>query len=191
MVSSSPDVDSESLPCILAAPQPPDLCAPYASAAPPPPPEMGQSHLLYPPGPFSSPSDSMLSESDLEGGFANGGGGGQADSSPRSAASSSPSGGKPASALVLGRQYKSVITAAPDFARLAASKPPPPQPYPAPQRTFSDSPYNDACYFESARHMEAASGVKYGEYGAEVQPQYTSVIVDAQQYQQMANGFVH
>lgn len=191
MVSSSPDVDSESLPCILAAPQPPDLCAPYASAAPPPPPEMGQSHLLYPPGPFSSPSDSMLSESDLEGGFANGGGG-QADSSPRSAASSSPSGGKPASALVLGRQYKSVITAAPDFARLAASKPPPPpQPYPAPQRTFSDSPYNDACYFESARHLEAGGGVKYGEYGGEVQPQYTSVIVDAQQYQQMANGFVH
>lgn len=231
--------------------QPQELCPPTGSYGPPPAQShemaVGQ-HLLYSSstgaGPFSSPSDSMLSESDLES-FQNG----HAADSPRSTSStSSPlhqnsGSGKqqqqPPSALgppvLRSNQYKSVITAtnvqtppggAPtDFINPRLTKQQQFQ-----QRTFAscspaNSPYNDSCYFETARqqqqqqqqqpqqpHMD--SGIKYAlskcdsyadksycitstngasEYSCTadgVQPQYTSVIVDAQQYQ-MANGFVH
>lgn len=77
--------------------------------------------------------------------------------------------------------------------------------------------YNDSCYFEATTrqhsHLVVDSSIKYAlskcdtyadclsssnganDYGCPgdpggVQPQYTSVIVDAQQYQ-MSNGFVH
>lgn len=251
VVSSSPDVDTESMPpltCIIPPhhQQPQELCPPTGSYGPPPAQShemaVGQ-HLLYSSstgaGPFSSPSDSMLSESDLES-FQNG----HAADSPRSTSStSSPlhqnsGSGKqqqqPPSALgppvLRSNQYKSVITAtnvqtppggAPtDFINPRLTKQQQFQ-----QRTFAscspaNSPYNDSCYFETARqqqqpqqpHMD--SGIKYAlskcdsyadktycitstngasEYSCTadgVQPQYTSVIVDAQQYQ-MANGFVH
>lgn len=250
VVSSSPDGDTESMPpltCIIPPhhQQPPDLCQPPADNYAPPPAQshemtVGQ-HLLYSSsagaGPFSSPSDSMLSESDLES-FPNG----HTADSPRSTSStSSPlhqnnNSGKqqqPPSALgppvLRSNQYKSVITAtnlqtpsgAPsDFVNPRLTKQQQFQ-----QRTFAscspaNSPYNDSCYFETSRqqqpqapsHMD--SGIKYAlskcdsytdksycitstnganEFSCTadgVQPQYTSVIVDAQQYQ-MANGFVH
>lgn len=189
MISSSPDVEADPLqqqqqqplPCPL--PPQPDLCY-----APQPPHELVVNpHVLYS-GPFSSPSDSMLSESDLDS-FQN------RTDSPRSASStSSPhsnhnnsnSNAKPASAL-LGRSnnsYKSVITTSHlDFNRLK-----PQQQF---QRNFD---YNDACYFESRQQQPMDKGYCEGGGGEfappGVQPQYTSVIVDAQQYQ-MANGFVH
>lgn len=200
---------------------------------------VSQQHLLYSSssagGPFSSPSDSMLSESDLDS-FQNG----HAADSPRSTSSnSSPlhqnsgnSKQQQSSALgppVLSRsnQYKSVITATnlqgtpsgtTDYINPRLTKQ-----YQQQQRTFAscspsaNSPYNDSCYFETARQQQnphVDTNMKYTfskcdsyadksycvtstngttDYNCSadgVQPQYTSVIVDAQQYQ-MANGFVH
>lgn len=223
-------------------PHQPELCPPPGGSYGPPPTQphdinVGQ-HLLYSSsagaGHFSSPSDSMLSESDLDS-FQNG----HADSPRSTSSTSSPlhhnSGNSKQQPSALGpavlrsNQYKSVITATnlqtpaatSDFINPRLAK----QQQQYQQRTFAscspaNSPYNDSCYFETARqqqqppqHMD--SSIKYAltkceSYAADkpycvpstngaseyncsadgVQPQYTSVIVDAQQYQ-MANGFVH
>ncbi|XP_035209914.1 uncharacterized protein LOC118184362 isoform X2 [Stegodyphus dumicola] len=248
VVSSSPDVDPDPLQpmsCIIPPQQ--DMCTSAGGYVAPVPPQAHElpvgHHLLYPApggaggGPFSSPSDSILSESDLES-FPNG-----RTESPHSASStSSPlhhqqqqqhSNIKPPSSALgpvlrssSSNQYKSVITTTSLQAAAAATtdflNPRLTKQQPFQQRNYAscspaDSPYNDSCYFESARqqsHLD--SSIKYAltkcdnfadktycvnsangtnEYGCTttadgVQPQYTSVIVDAQQYQ-MANGFVH
>ncbi|CAL1270414.1 unnamed protein product [Larinioides sclopetarius] len=243
VMSSSPDVETDPMqpmPCVMPPQQ--ELCsAPigYVTSTAPQAHEMGVNHhILYTApvgngGPFSSPSDSMLSESDLDS-FQNG----RTDSPRSTSSTSSPlhhqhsNSKQPSSALgpVLrggssNNHYKSVITATnlqrpTDFINQRLTKQQQFQ-----QRTYAscsptDNSYNDSCYFEAARqqqqqpHMD--SSIKYtlskcdnfsdksycisSSNGANdyvcpsdpggVQPQYTSVIVDAQQYQ-MANGFVH
>ncbi|XP_054724784.1 single-minded homolog 2-like [Uloborus diversus] len=252
-LSSSPDGEQpeaiQPLSCAVAT-QPPgtDMCS-YVAPPPPPPHDLNH-HLLYAPatavGAFSSPSDSVLSESDLDTTFQNG----RSQDSPRSTSSaSSPlhhsnssSNKQPSSALVgvQRNQYKSVITnanlqlgsgsstAPTDYINqrlTSADVAKPQQQFHHQRNTFTgccspsdSSPYNDSCYFDRQQQppLIADSGIKYalvskcdsfatdkgycvgsgnGEFACTnvtqgVQPQYTSVIVDTQQYQ-MANGFVH
>ncbi|XP_071040826.1 bHLH transcription factor single-minded isoform X1 [Parasteatoda tepidariorum] len=251
VISSSPDIEPDALqplPCVIPSQQ--DLCnasVGYVPGAPAEPHEIIVPHVIYNTttnsvGPFSSPSDSMLSESDLEG-FQNG----RADSPRSTSSTSSPlhhhqqhnnnnSSSKP-STSALGpvlrssgnshsNHYKSVITPTnlqsptgpTDFLNSRLTKQ-----HQFQQRNFAscsptDSSYNDSCYYEAARQQQSHldSSIKYAlskcdsyadktycvpssngtsDYSCNnahdsVQPQYTSVIVDAQQYQ-MANGFVH
>lgn len=198
----------------------------YAPSSQPPLELIANHHILYnnsttnvSSAPFSSPSDSMLSESDLDS-FQNG----RTEDSPRSNSStSSPLHHQkttPISALgqvLRSNNYKSVITAthlpqsSPDYIQQQTK---------FQQRTYAscspttDPTYNDSCYFEATRQQQHLdTSIKYAlskcdtyadclsssnganDYACStdpdgVQPQYTSVIVDAQQYQ-MSNGFVH
>ncbi|KAG8190486.1 hypothetical protein JTE90_006661 [Oedothorax gibbosus] len=224
VMSSSPDVEPDTLqPMSCAIPPQQELCPVYAP--PSQPHELIQNHhILYnnstnnnTGAPFSSPSDSMLSESDLDS-FQNG----RTEDSPRSNSSTSSPlhhqhHQKPSALGQVTTNYKSVITAthlqsSPDFSIKQQQ---------FQQRTFAscsptDPAYNDSCYFEATRqhqHQHLDSSIKYAlskcdsyadclsssnganDYGCTsdpdgIQPQYTSVIVDAQQYQ-MSNGFVH
>ncbi|GFY63138.1 single-minded-like protein [Trichonephila inaurata madagascariensis] len=248
VMSSSPDVETDPMqPMTCVMPPQQELCSAAIGYVPPNAPQTHEMsvnhHILYSAptvngGPFSSPSDSMLSESDLDS-FQNG----RTDSPRSTSSTSSPlhhqhSNSKPPSSA-LGpvlrggnsnssgnNHYKSVITATnlqrpADFINSRLTKQQQFQ-----QRTYascspSDNSYNDSCYFEVARQQQQQqshldSGIKYAlskcdnfvdksycisssnganDYACTtdpggVQPQYTSVIVDAQQYQ-MANGFVH